>query len=282
MLYYIRVLLLFIICVDSALAMPSSGFADLVDQLSPAVVNISSKHIVTTRRSLGFGQLPGNMFPFEDDILNRFFPELMRPGDDDNDHRDMHQQAVSLGSGFIIDKDGYIVTNHHVIENADEIGITLSNKEEFIAKIIGVDSKTDLALLKIDATHPLPYVKFGNSERARVGDWVIAIGNPFGLEGTVTAGVISGLSRNIGNLSVFNNFIQTDAAINKGNSGGPMFNMAGEVIGVNNALLSPSGTNAGVGFAIPSTMSKSIVEELRRHGIVKKGTLGVTLQGTNS
>lgn len=252
-----------------------NGFADLVEKAMPAVVNIS-----TTQKSPSNENRLGNLpFPFNNmpndfqDLFDRFFGELP-----DFDSEELNsQQLVSLGSGFIIDEHGYIVTNHHVIDQAEEITVKLSDERKFKAKIIGSDQKTDLALLKIDTKKNLPFVKFGNSDDARVGEWVVAIGNPFGLEGTATTGIISARARSI-NAGLFDDFIQTDAAINRGNSGGPMFNMKGEVIGINTAIFSPSGGSVGIGFAISSSLAKPIIEQLKKGIKIKRGWLGIVIQ----
>ena len=187
------------------------------------------------------------------------------------------QEVYSLGSGFIIDPAGYVVTNNHVINNAEEIHVILSDDTKLDAKVVGRDSKTDLALLKVEAKHSLPYVTFGDSDKVRVGDWVVAIGNPYGLGGTVTAGIISARSRSI-NAGPFDDFLQTDAAINRGNSGGPMFDIRGNVIGINTAIFSPSGGSIGIGFAVPSTMAKTVIDQLRQYGRTYRGWLGVQIQ----
>lgn len=183
----------------------------------------------------------------------------------------------ALGSGFIIDPTGYIVTNNHVIRKADRITVTLQDNTVLTAKAVGHDDRTDLALLKVESKKPLPFVQFGNSDSHRVGDWVLAIGNPFGLSGTVTAGIISSRGRNI-DQGPYDDFIQTDAPINKGNSGGPLFDMNGQVIGVNTAIYSPSGGSVGIGFAIPSNEARNVVEQLRKTGKVSRGWLGVRIQ----
>ena len=253
------------------------GFADIVEPLMPAVVNIftqKTRHFQKQHHPFGEGS------PFED--FNQFFEKFMGPRgmfDDDEQQR----RLVSLGSGFIVDSKGYVVTNYHVIAEADEIMVRLTNNHEIKAKVVGVDKKTDIALLKIEYKKPLPFVKFGQSEKSRVGDWIIAIGNPFGLGSTVTSGIISANGRDIMSESLVDNFIQTDAAINSGNSGGPMFNTQGEVIGVNSAILSTpnSGGNIGIGFATPSSIVKPIIDQLKNGGKVKRALLGIVMQPIN-
>ncbi len=250
----------------------TGSFADLAERLSPAVVNISTTQ--TVKSPFGsrspFGNLPeGHPFERFNDLFNDFMPS----------QRDK-RKATSLGSGFIISSDGYIATNRHVVANAEEITITLSNDEKYEVEIVGGDKKTDLAVLKVKdkLKKKLPFVNFGDSDKSRVGDWVLVIGNPFGLGGTVTAGIISARSRDIRS-GPFDDFIQTDAAINRGNSGGPMFNMNGEVIGVNTAIISPNGGgNVGIGFAVPSSMAKNIIEQLKSGKVVQRGWLGVKIQ----
>jgi len=238
-----------------------ASLADMVERLQPAVVNISTKQRVQVQNPFAgtpFGDLFG---------LNRGQPQT--------------RQAQSLGSGFLISSDGYIVTNNHVVSagaegaSVDSITVTLTNREEYEAKLIGRDPATDIAVLKIEPKKALPFVKFGDSTKARVGDWVVAIGNPFALSGTVTAGIISALHRGTG--GSYDKFIQTDASINQGNSGGPMFDMRGNVIGINSQILSPSGGNVGIGFAIPSEQAAPIVETLRKGQAVKRGYLGVAI-----
>ncbi len=249
------------------------SFADLVDKLMPTVVNISTTQIIETRRQQG-PQVPIPQFPpgspFEE-FFKDFF-EHQRP-----DNGPQRRRATSLGSGFIIDSSGLVITNNHVINEADEITVTLSDDTKFDAEVVGRDAKTDLAVLRIKADHPLPAAQWGNSDVTRVGDWVIAIGNPFGLGGTVTAGIISARQRDI-NAGPYDDFLQTDASINRGNSGGPMFNLAGEVIGINTAIFSPSGGSIGIGFAIPSTLAKPVVQQLEKYGRTRRGWLGVRIQ----
>jgi serine protease Do len=261
-----------------------TSFADTVDKLMPAVVNIS-----TTQKVRGRAIMPEFFFPEmnPDNPLEGFreffdrFKELQphrgEGGGEDGSDGTVERKAYSLGSGFVIDPSGYIVTNNHVIAEAEEITVRFSDETELQADIIGRDTKTDLALLKVETKKKLPYVRFGDSEKSRVGDWIIAIGNPFGLGGTVTAGIISARARDI-NAGPFDNFIQTDAAINSGNSGGPMFNMDGKVIGINTAIFSPSGGNVGIGFAMPSSMARPVIEQLKKTGRMRWGWLGVKIQ----
>ena len=239
-----------------------SSFADLAEKLMPSVVNISTTQTVVTKTNPfpNFQFPPGS--PFED-----MFKEFGTP---------QERKASALGSGFIIDKDGTVVTNNHVIKDADDILVRVNGDKEYKAKIIGTDPLSDIAVLKIDSDDKFKPVKFGNSDLARIGDWVIAIGNPFGLGGTVTSGIISARNRSIG-LSRYEDFIQTDASINQGNSGGPLFNMDGDVVGVNTAILSQGGS-IGIGFAIPSNNAKQVVDQLIKYGETKRGWLGVRIQ----
>ena len=242
-----------------ALALPNS-FADLAAAQAGAVVNISTTRVIQGRQGLppGFG-FPNNS-PF-----NQFFHDFL--------HSMPPQEQHALGTGFVISQDGYIVTNNHVVAGADEIVVKMKNGKEYPAKLIGTDTKLDVALLKIKAKG-LQTVKLGDSDVLRVGDWVVAIGNPFGLSQTVTAGIVSAKGRVIG-AGPYDHFIQTDAAINPGNSGGPLFNLKGEVIGINTAIYSRSGGNLGIGFAIPINMAKPIITELRKTGHVTRARLGV-------
>tara|TARA_B100001029_G_C15035269_1_gene439712 strand:- start:272 stop:1669 length:1398 start_codon:yes stop_codon:yes gene_type:complete len=236
------------------------SFADLAEKLMPSVVNISTTQTVTTRSNpFPFEFPPGS--PFED-----MFKEFGTP---------QQRQASALGSGFIIDKNGIVVTNNHVIQGADDIFVRVNDKD-YSAKIIGADPLSDLAVLEIVSDDKFIPVNFGNSDKARIGDWVIAIGNPFGLGGTVTAGIISARNRTIG-LSRYEDYIQTDASINQGNSGGPLFNMNGDVIGINTAILGQSGS-IGIGFAIPSNSAQKVIDQLIQFGETKRGWLGVRIQ----
>ncbi|HXG19885.1 MAG TPA: DegQ family serine endoprotease [Methylomirabilota bacterium] len=251
-------------------ALPS--LSETAKKASPAVVNISTTQKVERRRSprMGPGPMPGpNPFggedPFEE-FFRRFFPDRPPPG-----------PSRSLGSGFIISEDGYIITNNHVVGDADKITVRLSDKEEYEAKVVGSDEKTDIALIKINVKHSLPTVPLGKSSDLQVGDWVIAIGNPFGLEQTVTAGIVSAKGRVIG-AGPYDDFIQTDASINPGNSGGPLLNLKGEVVGINSAIFSQGGGNIGIGFAIPIDLAKTIVAQLKEKGKVTRGWLGVAIQ----
>ncbi|GAB4376196.1 MAG: DegQ family serine endoprotease [Kiloniellaceae bacterium] len=238
------------------------SFADLVEKLLPTVVNIQ------TRQTIEGGQA---------EQFEEFFKEFFERRGEGGEPPPPQRRGSSLGSGFIIDPSGYIVTNHHVIADADEVEVVLSDGTSLDATIVGSDKDTDLALLKVEANQSLPATTWGDSDATRIGDWVVAIGNPFGLGGTVTAGIVSARQRDI-NAGRYDNFIQTDAAINKGNSGGPMFNLDGQVIGVNTAIFSPSGGSVGIGFATPSSMAKNIIAQLRDTGEVRRGWLGVRIQ----
>ncbi len=244
-------------------------FADLAEQLLPSVVNISTTQVISGGPQQQIPQAPPGS-PFED-FFREFFDRNQQGGDNNR------RRATSLGSGFIVDSSGFVVTNNHVIADADEISVILHGDERFAAEVVGRDPKTDLALLKIDAGRSLPAVDWGNSAASRVGDWVVAIGNPFGLGGSVTAGIISARQRDI-NAGPYDSFIQTDASINRGNSGGPLFNMDGEVIGVNTAIFSPSGGSVGIGFSIPANIAGRVIGQLRDFGRTKRGWLGVRIQ----
>ncbi|MEK9671716.1 MAG: Do family serine endopeptidase [Rhodospirillaceae bacterium] len=245
------------------------GFADLAEKLLPSVVNISTSQTIESK---GFEkpQLPPGS-PFED-FFKEFF-DRGAPGD-----KPQSRRATSLGSGFIIDNKGHVVTNNHVIQDADEIEVILQDDTRLKAKLVGRDQKTDIAVLKVELKGQKYHaIDFGDSEKSRVGDWVVAIGNPFGLGGTVTAGIISARGRDI-SAGPYDNFIQTDASINRGNSGGPLFNLKGRVIGINTAIFSPSGGSVGIGFAVPTSTAKPVIAQLIKHGQVKRGWLGVHIQ----
>jgi len=238
-----------------------ASFADLAERLMPSVVNISTTQTVVTKSNpFPFQFPPGS--PFED-----MFKDFGTP---------QKRKASALGSGFIIDAKGIVITNNHVIQDAEDILVRVNGDKEYEAKIIGKDPLSDIAVLQIDSKDKFIPVKFGNSDKARIGDWVIAIGNPFGLGGTVTAGIISARNRSIG-LARYEDFIQTDASINQGNSGGPLFDMNGDVIGINTAILGQSGS-IGIGFAIPSNSAKIVVDQLIKYGETKRGWLGVRIQ----
>ncbi|HEX9703174.1 MAG TPA: DegQ family serine endoprotease [Rhodospirillales bacterium] len=249
-----------------AKAAPES-FAELAAKLLPSVVNISTTQTIEGRAGMELPKLPPGS-PFED-----FFKEFF----DRNQPEQRARRATSLGSGFIVDETGYVVTNNHVIQDADEITVILHDDTRLKAELIGRDGKTDLAVLRVKPKGKLPAVKFGSSEKVRVGDWIVAIGNPFGLGGTVTAGIISARGRDI-NAGPYDDFLQTDASINRGNSGGPMFDLEGQVIGINTAIFSPTGGSVGIGFAIPSSTAKPVIEQLIKHGQVRRGWLGVHIQ----
>ena len=238
------------------------SFSGLAKKLMPAVVNISTRQTVATR-------LP--TFP-EGSEIERFNPFFGRPDDDEGFRR-----QGALGSGFVISSDGLIVTNNHVIEAADEIEAVFSDGRTLRATLIGRDSDTDLAVLKVESETPLPFVSFADSDGAEVGDWVMAIGNPFGFGGSVSAGIISALERDIQS-GRYDNFIQTDAAINRGNSGGPLFTLSGEVLGVNTAIISPTGGSVGIGFSIPANLARQITDQIIEFGAPRRGWLGVNVQ----
>ncbi len=240
------------------------SFADLAESLLPAVVNVSTTQSIAQGESKEF-----------EEFFKDFFERRGQRGEEAPPQQ--RRAPSSLGSGFIIDSSGFIVTNNHVIAEADEVTVRLHDNSTYKAEIVGRDEKTDLALLKVDADKPLPAVKWGNSDRLRIGDWVMAIGNPFGLGGTVTAGIVSARQRDI-NAGPYDDFIQSDAAINRGNSGGPMFNMDGDVVGVNTAIFSPSGGSVGIGFAIPSALAANVIRQLKDGGTVRRGWLGVRIQ----
>ena len=251
----------------AALAKPES-LAPLAEQISPSVVNITTSTLV--ERPTGPQGIVPEGSPFED--FFREFNERRRGGEDGPAPR----RSSALGSGFVISEDGYVVTNNHVIEGADEITIEFFSGQELVAKVIGTDPNTDIALLKVEASEPLPFVSFGDSDASRVGDWVIAMGNPLGQGFSVSAGIVSARNRALS--GSYDDYIQTDAAINRGNSGGPLFNMDGQVIGVNTAILSPNGGSIGIGFSMASNVVTRVVEQLKEFGETRRGWLGVRIQ----
>ncbi|MGA7675263.1 MAG: DegQ family serine endoprotease [Rhizomicrobium sp.] len=241
------------------------SFADLAAQLLPTVVNIATTQTLKANQKSPLPDVPPGS-PLED-----LFKNFLGPG------RNIPRHVTSLGTGFIVDPSGLIVTNNHVVDNAEQISVTLNDGTTLTAKLVGRDEKTDLALLKVSARKPLPAAHFGDSDKARIGDWVIAIGNPFGLGSTVTAGIVSARNRDIEE-GPYDDFIQTDAPINKGNSGGPLFDMDGDVVGVNSEILSPTGGSVGIGFAIPSNLVRQVVGQLRQYGSVRRGWVGIRIQ----
>ena len=244
------------------------GFADLVSEVRPAVVNVEvTRAIRPAAQSRMRGRRHGGEIP---EVFRRFWsmPGFAPP----------HMpRAEGVGAGFIVDASGLIVTSHHVVKGADSVTVTLQDGRKLEARVVGADSKTDLALLEVDAEGSLAVVEFGDSDRTRVGDWVVAVGNPFGLGGTVTAGIVSGRGRDIGS-GPYDDFLQIDAPINRGNSGGPLFDRSGRVVGVNTAIFSPTGGNVGIGFAIPANVAESVIDSLRTDGKVDRGWIGVQIQ----
>jgi len=249
-----------------ARAAPES-FADLAEQISPSVVNITTSAVVAG--PAGAGPMVPDGSPFED-----FFRDFMDRNGQGGEGAPRRSEA--LGSGFVISEDGYIVTNNHVIENADEIEIEFFSGKRLKAKLVGTDPKTDIALLKVDSPEPLPWVPFGNSDTMRVGDWVVAMGNPLGQGFSVSAGIVSARNRALS--GTYDDYIQTDAAINRGNSGGPLFNVDGQVVGVNTAILSPNGGSIGIGFSMASNVVTKVVDQLKEFGETRRGWLGVRIQ----
>ena len=248
------------------------SFADLAEELSPSVVNITTSTTIAGVTDQARPQIPEGS-PFEDlfkDFFNNGEGGQARP-----------RRSSALGSGFVVSSDGYIVTNNHVIDKADEIVIEFFDGKELVAKLVGRDPKTDIAVLKVEASEPLPFVGFGDSDIARVGDWVMAIGNPLGQGFSVSAGIISARNRTLRS-GPYDDFIQTDAAINRGNSGGPLFNMSGEVIGVNTAIISPNGGSIGLGFSMSSRVVGRVVKQLKEYGETRRGWLGVQIQDIDS
>lgn len=258
------------------------SLADEAAAVSDAVVNISAAQTGPEKRADGGNVAPPEMppqgTPF-DDLFEEFFKKRQQQQQDGGDPH-AERRSNSLGSGFVIDPSGIVVTNNHVIADANEITVIFNDGQKLRATVVGTDTKVDVAVLKVKPEKPLKAVKFGDSEKLRVGDWVMAVGNPFGLGGTVTAGIVSARHRNIDS-GPYDNYIQTDAAINKGNSGGPLFNMDGDVIGINTAILSPSGGSIGIGFATPASTVSPVIEQLRKFGEVRRGWIGVRIQSVD-
>ncbi|MDK3016115.1 DegQ family serine endoprotease [Pseudodonghicola sp. IC7] len=264
---WLTVLATVLVLAQAALAQARpESLAPLAEKVSPAVVNITTTTLVEGRTGPQ-GIVPEGS-PFED-----FFKEFQ---DRNRGDKDRPRRSTALGSGFVISEDGYVVTNNHVIDGADEIRIEFFDGDEMDAKVVGTDPKTDIALLKVEASQPLPFVSFGDSDTARVGDWVMAMGNPLGQGFSVSAGIVSARNRALS--GTYDDYIQTDAAINRGNSGGPLFNMEGEVIGVNTAILSPNGGSIGIGFSMASNVVSKVVDQLKEFGETRRGWLGVRIQ----
>ena len=262
------------------------GFGDVVEKVSPAVVSVRVKsNVQPVNDDFGgqfFGGPGGDQLP-DDHPLKRFFREFGGPDGGQqmerprNRERMQRPRPISQGSGFFISEDGYLVTNNHVVQDGSDFLVVMNDGTELDAKLVGKDAKTDLAVLKVDAERKFTYVAFDTAGKPRVGDWVVAVGNPFGLGGTVTAGIVSALGRDIGS-GPYDDFIQIDAAVNRGNSGGPAFNLEGEVVGVNTAIFSPSGGNVGIAFAIPAATANEVVNDLIKNGSISRGWLGVQIQ----
>jgi serine protease Do len=258
-----------LVLAPAAMARPApDSFADLANQLLPMVVNIATTETLkpnTQAEDQQLSELP------PDSQLQQLFKGLI-----DKD-KNLPRRVTSLGSGFVIDPSGLIVTNEHVIDQAEQITVTLNDGTSLPAKVVGRDEKTDLALLRVHPTKPLISAHFGDSNKARVGDWVVAIGNPFGLGSTVTAGIVSARNRDIA-AGPYDDFIQTDAPINRGNSGGPLFDMEGNVVGINSVIYSPSGGSVGIGFSIPSNMARQVIDQIEKFGVTRRGWIGVRIQ----
>jgi len=259
---------------------PQTGFADLIEQVSPSVVHVATSGFIQRNRARRGGrqfQFPRG-FGFED-----LFPEFRDRAEPESDEGaeqrggSSEKRPLGIGSGFIISGDGFVVTNRHVIDKADEIIVTLTSGDEYVAQVKGVDEKTDLALLKLDGADNLPFVTWGDDDKSRVGDWVLAIGNPFGLGGSASTGIISARGRDIRS-GPYDDYIQVDAAINRGNSGGPLFNLQGQVIGINTAIYSPNGGSVGIGFSIPANLAKNVIKQLETTGAVERAWIGVSIQ----
>jgi serine protease Do len=261
-----------------ALARGPESLADLAEAVSDTVVNISATQMMEEKHAGNAPQLePGTPF---DDLFEEFFRRHQQDDGGRPNPRQRERRSNSLGSGFVIDPSGIVITNNHVVADANEVTVIFTDGQKLKAEILGKDAKVDIAVLRVKPDKPLKAAKFGDSEKMRVGDWVVAVGNPFGLGGTVTAGIISARNRNIDS-GPYDNYFQTDAPINKGNSGGPLFNMDGEVIGVNTAILSPSGGSIGIGFATPAATVMPVIEQLQKFGETRRGWLGVRIQNVD-
>ncbi len=269
------VLAIWALGVQAARAQGPAPVADLAEQLSPAVVNISTSQKVSGSDGVPVPNVPEGT-PFRE-FFEEFFKKQEEQGQAPRNRPNRRRNANSLGSGFVIDADGTVITNNHVIDGADEIEVIFNDGRRLKAELVGKDAKTDIAVLKVKSDTPLPFVEFGDSSTLRVGDWVMAIGNPFGLGGTVTLGIVSAMNRNI-NAGPYDDFIQTDASINRGNSGGPLFSMDGKVVGVNTAIISPSGGSIGIGFSVPSATARNVIDQLIEFGETRRGWLGVRIQ----
>src|SRR6476660_10110866 len=260
--------------------MPS--FADVVEKVSPAVVSVRVKEKIEPASDTGADLGNPDDLP---DPLKKFFRDFRGDNGDGNGgqfhlrrgNREQQPRPVAQGSGFFISDDGYLVTNNHVVDGGQTFTVVTDDGKELDAKLIGTDPKTDLAVLKVDSSSKFTYVNFADDRRVRVGDWVVAVGNPFGLGGTVTAGIVSSIGRDIGN-GPYTDYLQIDAPINQGNSGGPTFDISGRVVGMNTAIYSPSGGSVGIGFAIPASTVRAVVDQLKEHGSVARGYLGVQIQ----
>ncbi len=269
------VLAIWALGMQPARAQGPAPVADLAEQLSPAVVNISTSQKVSGSDGVPVPNVPEGT-PFRE-FFEEFFKKQQEQGQTPGRRPNRPRNANSLGSGFVIDAGGTVITNNHVIDGADEIEVIFNDGRRLKAELIGKDAKTDIAVLKVKSDTPLPFVEFGDSSVLRVGDWVMAIGNPFGLGGTVTLGIVSAMNRNI-NAGPYDDFIQTDASINRGNSGGPLFSMDGKVVGVNTAIISPSGGSIGIGFSVPSATARNVIDQLIKFGETRRGWLGVRIQ----
>jgi serine protease Do len=267
---WLLVLMTVLTIASAARAAGPESVANAAERLLPAVVNIST----TQKVDSGTGQVPPPNLP-ENSPFKEFFDDFFEKQQRDGEQP--QRKVSSLGSGFVVDPQGIIVTNNHVIEGAEEIEVKFPDGLTLKAELVGKDTKTDLAVLKVKPTQSLPFVAFGDSDKLRVGDWVMAIGNPFGLGGSLTLGIVSARNRDI-NAGPYDDFIQTDAAINRGNSGGPLFNMDGEVVGINTAIISPSGGSIGIGFSVPANTAKLVIDQLREFGETRRGWLGVKIQ----